>query len=241
MQTYKVYKHTFPNGKVYIGITSQPLEKRFENGRGYKKCPKIHNAILKYGWNNVEHELLYDGLTKQEAESKEIELIAFYGSVENGYNADHGGNTSGTHSIETRHKMSVSGKGKKKPPVSEERKQRYSVCYSGSGNPFYNKHHSEETKTKHSEFMKGNQYNKGNHHTEEFKRNKSLQMKEKYSNGGNPRCKAVICTDDKGNKTRFHSLRKAAQTLGKNVSSIHKAVKNNSYYCGYYWGYENET
>ena len=31
---YSVYKHTFPNGKVYIGITSQPLGKRFNGGSG---------------------------------------------------------------------------------------------------------------------------------------------------------------------------------------------------------------
>lgn len=74
----------------------------------------MHNAILKYGWNNIEHELLYSGLSKEEAEAKEIELIAFYGSVENGYNIDHGGNTTGTHSIETRNKISIANKGIKK-------------------------------------------------------------------------------------------------------------------------------
>ncbi len=237
---YSVYRHIFPNGKCYIGITSQPLEKRFENGRGYKQCPKMHNAILKYGWNNVEHELLYSGLSKEEAEAKEIELIAFYGSVENGYNTDHGGNTTGTHSIETRNKISIANKGIKKPPCSEERKAMYSEHFSGEGNPFYGKHHSEEVKIEHSKFMKGNQYNKGNHHTEEFKRFKSLQMKEKYSGGGNPKCKAVVRTDADGNKTRFYSLRKAAQEIGKNVSCLHKAVKNKSFYCGYFWGYENE-
>lgn len=241
MSNYSVYRHIFPNGKSYIGITSQPLEKRFENGRGYKKCPKINNAILKYGWNNVEHELLYSGLSKDEAEAKEIELIAFYGTVENGYNIEHGGNTTGTHNIETRTKISIGNKGKKKPPVSEDRKKYLSELFTGANNPFYNKTHSEEVKVEHSKFMMGNQYNKGNHHTEEFKKAKSALMKEKYSNGGNPRCKAVVCTDVNGNVIKYYSLRKAAQELGKNVSLLHKAVKNHSFYCGYYWGYENET
>lgn len=238
---YSVYRHIFPNGKSYIGITSQPLKKRFENGRGYKRCPKMHNAILKYGWNNIEHELLYSGLSKEEAEAKEIELIAFYGSVENGYNIDHGGNTTGTHSIETRNKISIANKGIKKPPCSEERKAMLSEYFSGERNPFYGKHHSEKVKEEHSKFMKGNQYNKGNHHTEEFKRFKSAQMKEKYSNGGNPKCKAVIRTDSIGNVTRFYSLQNAAQTVGKNVSSLHNAIKKHSFYCGYYWEYENES
>lgn len=29
---YSVYKHTFPNGKVYIGMTGQEPEKRWANG-----------------------------------------------------------------------------------------------------------------------------------------------------------------------------------------------------------------
>lgn len=34
-KTYKVYKHVFPNGKVYIGITSQSLDSRWNSGKGY--------------------------------------------------------------------------------------------------------------------------------------------------------------------------------------------------------------
>ncbi len=32
---YCVYMHTAPNGKVYIGITSQKPSQRFGRGRGY--------------------------------------------------------------------------------------------------------------------------------------------------------------------------------------------------------------
>lgn len=32
-KTYKVYKHIFPNGKVYVGITSQPLNCRWRSGK----------------------------------------------------------------------------------------------------------------------------------------------------------------------------------------------------------------
>lgn len=238
---YRLYKHTFPNGKVYIGITSQPLEARFQNGNGYKKCPKMYNAILKYGWNNVEHELLYDGLSKQEAEEKEIETIAFYNSVVNGYNADHGGNVSGTHSIETRAKISMGNKGKKKPPVSEERKQKYSAMFSGKKNPFYGKRHSDYVKQEHSEFMKGNKYNKGNHHTDEFKAWKSAQMKEKYSDGNNPRSKNVICKDKQGNITQFPSLRIAAAKQNVSPSTMLKHIRNGKPLCDCLWGYENET
>lgn len=34
---YTVYKHTTPSGKVYVGITKQKPEQRWDNGNGYKK------------------------------------------------------------------------------------------------------------------------------------------------------------------------------------------------------------
>ena len=74
---YKVYMHTFPNGKRYIGITMQELKARFDNGNGYKNNP-MKRAIKKYGWDNIKHELLLDDLTKEQAEQKEIDLFFIY-------------------------------------------------------------------------------------------------------------------------------------------------------------------
>lgn len=34
---YTLYKHTAPSGKVYIGITSQNVMKRWQNGSGYSQ------------------------------------------------------------------------------------------------------------------------------------------------------------------------------------------------------------
>ena len=238
MSSYCVYRHVFPNGKSYIGITSQTLTRRFNNGSGYKKCPKVYAAILKYGWNNVEHEMLFDGLTKQEAEAKEVELIAYYNSIENGYNIDHGGNVPGTHSVETRAKISAGNIGKRRPRWTEERRKAASAAVSGESNPFYGKHHSETVKKLHSDFMKGNKYNKGNHHTEDFKIAKSEQMKQKYANGGNPRCKSVIRKDNRGNEETYYSLRKAASVLGKSPASILSHIKSGKPLCGYTWRYE---
>lgn len=79
-KNFIVYIHIFPNKKVYIGITCQKPNERWRNGKGYKKSQiKIRNAIKKYGWENIEHKILYIGLSKEEAEQKEIELIGFYG------------------------------------------------------------------------------------------------------------------------------------------------------------------
>lgn len=94
--SYSVYKHTFPNGKIYIGITSLEPEKRWNNGHGYLTRkdndkyyqPLIANAIIEYGWKNILSEVLFSGLTKGEAYHKEAKLITEYKSncEEYGYN-----------------------------------------------------------------------------------------------------------------------------------------------------------
>lgn len=60
---YKVYMHKFPDDKVYVGLTKQTLAERWGNkGYGYHKQP-LYNAIQKFGWDNIEHILIADGLT----------------------------------------------------------------------------------------------------------------------------------------------------------------------------------
>ena len=95
-ENYKIYIHKFPNKKVYIGITKQDLKKRWKNGKGYNKTSFVYNAIIKYGWNNIQHIVLFENLTKEEASEKEKELIALYKSNcrEYGYNNSIGGEIS---------------------------------------------------------------------------------------------------------------------------------------------------
>ena len=69
---YTVYKHTTPSGKIYIGITSNDPKYRWKNGYGYMNNKYFFNAIKKYGWNNISHEILFTGLSEEEAYSKEI-------------------------------------------------------------------------------------------------------------------------------------------------------------------------
>lgn len=89
---YSVYKHTSPSGKVYIGITGIKPKDRWDSGFGYKG-QVFERAIKKYGWENITHEILFTGLSKEEACKKEIELIAEYKSNDSryGYNASLGG------------------------------------------------------------------------------------------------------------------------------------------------------
>ena len=73
--TYCVYKHTCPNGKVYIGITNQNPYRRWKNGYGCKGQSAFYQAIQKYGWNNIKHEIIFENLSLEEAAKKEKELI----------------------------------------------------------------------------------------------------------------------------------------------------------------------
>lgn len=98
---YCVYMHTSPSGKVYIGITSQNPERRWRSGRGYfprggKENSHFANAIQKYGWDNFKHQILYDGISKEEACEKEIQLIKEHKAQDPqyGYNELSGGNLS---------------------------------------------------------------------------------------------------------------------------------------------------
>lgn len=236
--TYSVYKHTFPNGKVYIGITMMDPKKRWSGGSGYRGQPKIYNAIQYYGWRNIVHDVLRTGLTKEEAEAEEIRLIALYNSTKNGYNVEHGGNTIGTHSEETKKKISAGNKGKNLGRhCSEEQKQRLRELHKGKNNFFYGKHHTEEVKAEHSTFMMGNQYAKGLRHTDEFKAWKSEQMHEKYKDGGNPRCKRVIGTDENGNTIEYASMRIAAREVGVGPTTMWKYITEGRPLGGFIWKY----
>ena len=137
MSTYTVYKHTGPTGKVYIGITRMKPAKRYDGGRGYVHCPHFSAAITKYGWSAFSHEILETGLTKEEAERREVELIAAYRSADRryGYNTDKGGSAPGRMSEETKQKMRAHMMGDKNPT------KRF-------GHPFLGKKHTEESKRK---------------------------------------------------------------------------------------------
>ena len=92
---YTVYVHKFPNGKVYVGLTKQkPKDRWGDNGYGYKKQP-VYKAILEYGWDNIEHEIIKENLTHKEAQQLEKDLVLVYNSIQNGYNISEGGGLGG--------------------------------------------------------------------------------------------------------------------------------------------------
>ena len=115
MSNYCVYKHTTPSGKTYIGITSKPVNQRWLNGKVYRKNDHFWNAIKKYGWDNIKHEILVAGLSKAEASAAEKMYIALFHSheIKHGYNLTEGGETGIVHTPESRRKLSDSRKGQR--------------------------------------------------------------------------------------------------------------------------------
>lgn len=112
MKTWIVYRHTSPHGKVYIGITCQLPCQRWARGQGYRNNWHFYNAIQKYGWDNFKHEILFAGLSNEEAVKKEAELIAFHHADQEayGYNRDPGNGVRREVSESTRLKISESHK-----------------------------------------------------------------------------------------------------------------------------------
>lgn len=135
---YTVYRHTTPSGKVYIGITKQNPEKRWENGNGYKGNEHFYRAILKYGWENIKHEIICQAsLSSVQAGAVEKSFIALYDSTnpDKGYNHSIGeecGMLGVHHSIETRRKLSESNKRTYLNPElrrkSSEAKKKAVIC-----------------------------------------------------------------------------------------------------------------
>lgn len=79
--------------KYYVGITSKSTKRRWgKDGNGYKNQIFWH-AIEKYGWNNIQHEIIAEHLTEDEACEMEDKLIVLLKSYKggHGYNRERGG------------------------------------------------------------------------------------------------------------------------------------------------------
>ena len=143
MNNYKVYIHKFPNGKAYIGITRQEPKIRWGGGNGYVRNEYMHCAIKKYGWENIEHIILFDGLSEEDACEIEKSLIKKYRTNEKefGYNIESGGQCSNL-AESTKQKLREAHIGKSASEETRE-KMRASRKRFLSENPEYYKKNSE--------------------------------------------------------------------------------------------------
>ena len=221
---YIVYQHKNKiNGKVYIGITSQKPEQRWgSQGCNYKSSPHFYSAIQKYGWNNFEHNILFTGLTKEQACLKEQELIKEYDLMnrEFGYNSTSGGDIF-VMNEETKQKISQAMMGNKNGlghPCSEEKKKKISEAQKG-------RKFTKEHKQKLSEAAK-------NRHVP-CSEDKKQTLKEKSHK------KPVYCEElDKV----FESVQECGRQLGIPATNISKLCNGRGKTLkGYHLRYYNDT
>lgn len=226
---YTVYKHTTPSGKVYIGITSQKPEERWRGGKGYTHSPHFENAIKKYGWESIRHEILYENLSKEEAEAKEVNLIKIYESTnpKKGYNCDSGGNVQKCHSQETREKIRNAHIGMRYDAAFGEKQ---SVLKKGNKNSLGHKV-SEETRRLISQKNKGR-----------FAGEKNYFFGKRFCGKDNKNSKAVSKYDLDGNFIESRESAEAfAKEMGKHkgthITEVCRGKRKTAY--GFIWRFGN--
>ena len=128
---YYVYIHISPNGKRYVGLTTQKLANRWNSGKGYRKQKLFMRAIEKNGWANIEH-IVYEVNSQKEMKYLEAYLIRYYNTTDKryGYNITPGGEHPTGYSL------------------SEETKKKMSECRMGEKHPNYGRKWSDEVKRK---------------------------------------------------------------------------------------------
>ena len=150
---WTVYVHIVPReisgydyDKYYVGITGIPVKRRWQGGSGYIG-QKFYDAIKKYTWNDIIHQVVATNLTKDEACDMEQSLIALLNSNDgiHGYN------------------FTIGGDGTQGYIWSDEARKEWSQRMSGENNHFYGKKHSKETRAlisaNHADFSGGNNAN----------------------------------------------------------------------------------
>lgn len=154
---FTVYKHTSPSGKIYIGITSTSVKKRWANGNGYKTQPLMKKAIEKYGWDNFTHEIIATNIDRETAYEMEKYFISKFKSNEKefGYNISAGGEKTALGLKRTQEQIQKMRERALGHHHTEETRKKISLANSGKNNFMYGKKHSNETKLKISKANKG--------------------------------------------------------------------------------------
>jgi len=148
-----VYKLTFPNGKVYIGLTIKTFEHRWKkhlnSAKNINVRYPVHHAINKYGAENVFVDILHYSDVCETLKALEIEAIAQ--AKELGlilYNRTNGGDGALGY---------VTSEATKLLQSEKARGNKRAV-----GNTVWvGRKHTEETKKKISDFHKGKQHKLG--------------------------------------------------------------------------------
>lgn len=216
---YCVYCHKNRlNNKRYIGITCQNPQSRWRNGKGYINNDYFYRSIQKYGWDNFEHIILHEKLTKEKAELLEIKIISEYKTTNPnfGYNIERGGNSTEKFTNEIKQKISNSLKGH---VCSEETRRKISEANKGKTRKKRGKMSLENIEKNRIGHFGQTPWNKG----------RPWSPEEKAKCGGKP----VKCIEL--NKI-YRSAHEAGESLNIDFSSICKCTNGKAKTAGgYHW------
>lgn len=230
-QTWKVYIHIVPKeisnnnvDKYYVGITSlEDVNLRWRSGHGYKKNVHFWRAIEKYGWNNLQHDVVAENLTFKEASNFEKTLIEKLKSNDyhHGYNVSPGGE-SGAAGVQSSEKQKeVTSKRLKEAWKDHEYRERMIKMSRQIHTQEWRKNHSKKLKALWSD--------------DEYRRNHSGvnhpcygQKRDPRYGSDNPNAKQIVCLNS---LKVYGSIKDAHLDTGCSVGTIRKCYNHKSLSC----------
>ena len=145
---YSVYRYTFPDGKIYVGVTKNTVQ--YRKDCGYQHNKPLTDAIRTAGFKNVSVDILCKTQDETEAFEKERQFITALKSCNPtiGYNISSGGKATfegRTHMELSKKKMSDSHKGKVFSDGHREKLRLANIGkHDGEKNAMYGKPKSKE-------------------------------------------------------------------------------------------------
>ena len=230
-RTWKVYRFTFPDGKVYIGCTCQELKDRCKM-KNYKGMP-VYQAFSNFPKGSWQLDLLSVWDNEEAGYQAEIDAIEFYGSTDpkKGYNRANGGKGAKgvKHTEEWKRRNGDMMRGRKRSPetiakIAAKNRGRHLPQLTRENNGFYGKRHTTETLAVISAKSRAKVF------TDEIRRHMGDGKR------GRPKFHAVICVEQ---GKRYPTLKAAAKNVGLNYSCISEAARVPHHTAGgYHWRFD---
>jgi group I intron endonuclease len=196
------------NRKQYVGQTTRTLNQRMSEHKNSAGCPIIHAAIKKHGIEKFK--IISFSCPEEDLDWTEGFLQKTLNTISpNGYNLilnEHQHRRHNEISIQKMRDNHWDNSGEKNPFFgkhhTEETKQKISEAESGEKNHNFGKHHRETTKQKmrenHQDQSGENNPFFGKHHTQEERAHHSKIMKGKNAGKNNGRARVVLLISPEG-------------------------------------------